>query len=325
MANSNEMAVNSCVDITVQNVGVPQTYEMVSKLITDTSDDGNTRWVLLSNVPVKTLYVYENGDYLASDDGLYGYDEVIVNVPTEDDDWDDPFDQSWNDEWDGYWEDDDGDSGDDEEEGEKDYCVSGYGEDDDVFYMACKKEEELLVKPFPSYLVIREKDSSIRASVAEAHNKFGGVDTNAGTSIGLLVEVMLNNGEVYDTFDLDDYDSGAVISDEPSVQTAVLALSDGDGRWLLYTNKANGSSKGTVSEVSYNPSKFYASPYWISEFEDFMGQKFHAEHYVVSGAGQEPVSMKMDSYHDGEYYDTLYGTGVDGVHSPDENWKASNY
>lgn len=308
MADTTDVVVGSSVDITVQNVGVSQIYDAVSRLTTDTQDDGRVRWMILGDVPVKTLYVYRNGDYLAINDDVYGYDEVFVNVPVKEEDWDDPFDNNWDDDWDNW------------DDGAEDYCISGYGEDDNVFYMACKKGDELLVKPFPSYIVLREKEESERVSAAASRDNLGGAQ-NGGVSRGLYADLMLNNGEVYDTFDIDLYDGTVAASDNPR-RSAESELYNGDGRHLFYMSSGSGNYQGEVAYLTYDPSTFFATPYWIIEFEKFMDQKFSTEEYVISGVGSA-VDVNNDMYHNGQYDSEIYGTGDDGVYTADPNWEPS--
>jgi hypothetical protein len=70
--------------ITIQIDGEPQTME-AKKINTPDIDQWHTGWVPADEVDLADLSVHQNGNYVAEEDGLYGYSRIEVDVPTETD------------------------------------------------------------------------------------------------------------------------------------------------------------------------------------------------------------------------------------------------
>lgn len=67
----------------------------VDKLKINNSDNSDSLWVPKNDRTTGTLYATENGVYIASEDGYYAYDEVVIRV-TGDQEWNDVYpDGSW--------------------------------------------------------------------------------------------------------------------------------------------------------------------------------------------------------------------------------------
>ena len=66
-------------NITIQEGGVAKQLS-VDKLKTNLANSGTCLWVPEDEVQLTTKTITENGAYKASDDGYYGYSEVVVNV-----------------------------------------------------------------------------------------------------------------------------------------------------------------------------------------------------------------------------------------------------
>ena len=66
-------------NITIQEGGVAKQLT-VNKLKTSLVDSGTCLWVPEDEVQLTTKTITENGTYKASDDGYYGYEQVIVNI-----------------------------------------------------------------------------------------------------------------------------------------------------------------------------------------------------------------------------------------------------
>ena len=67
-------------NITIQEGGVAKQLT-VDKLKTNLTSSGMCLWVPEDEVQLTIKSITENGTYKASDDGYYGYEQVIVNVP----------------------------------------------------------------------------------------------------------------------------------------------------------------------------------------------------------------------------------------------------
>ena len=67
-------------DIIIQEGGVNKNLNSIKKILTDEQDGGSCNWIPEDEAERGTKTITKNGTYKASDDDLYGYSKVIVNV-----------------------------------------------------------------------------------------------------------------------------------------------------------------------------------------------------------------------------------------------------
>lgn len=70
-------------NIAIQEGNQGKQFGHINKLKISNQGGGTSLWVPEDEVRTKSLYVSENGTYLASKDEVYGYDEVTVNIANE--------------------------------------------------------------------------------------------------------------------------------------------------------------------------------------------------------------------------------------------------
>ena len=69
--------------VKIKKDGETETYNTVKKIHTHDADGHSTTWVPNDETQLMTKTVTENGTYKASDDDVYAYDKVVVNVSTK--------------------------------------------------------------------------------------------------------------------------------------------------------------------------------------------------------------------------------------------------
>lgn len=67
-------------NIIIQEGGVNKNLNSIKKILTDEQDGGSCKWIPEDEAERGTKTITKNGTYKASDDDLYGYSKVTVNV-----------------------------------------------------------------------------------------------------------------------------------------------------------------------------------------------------------------------------------------------------
>lgn len=94
------------IDATIQEGGASRNFSPVNKLEINLQGGGKSLWVPAEEVELEDLDTDENGEFHAAEHGVYGWDEIVVDVDTSIDSPDDDDDTDYE-EPDEPWEDED--------------------------------------------------------------------------------------------------------------------------------------------------------------------------------------------------------------------------
>lgn len=251
-------------NITVQEHGEPKEFEGVARLDTKLMGGSAMTWLPDDETTAGKLDITENGEYLAANDGLYGYSEITVNVPIEG----------------------------------RDRCVFGYERDAKVAVMACTRDGNLMARMFPSYVKIEPlSESAMRTrDVRSTIDTFNITLMTANDTVYRnLTEVealgLLNDGGVTPSV-WRERETRGFVNEDCDILYAVdgtdnhegtNAIEERRGRYMSVIDDEGVTIYGRAGYYLVHPTLFAAVPKWLDDFRTFMDSDFDSAEYMVYG------------------------------------------
>ena len=262
--------------ITVQQHGEPQEFDNVARLDTKIMGGTAMTWLPDDETQTGTLEVTQNGEYLAESEGLYGYSEVVVNVPIE----------------------------------ERDRCVFGYEQDGRYAVMACVRNGIMMARMFPSYIKIapisqsmalmRSFDSTLELFDITLMTASDAIYRNLMSSeeMGILTDVQMPpeawKVEARQWAYLDDTDI-LYAADGTGTGEGTDAIEEGRGRYMSVVDSLGNTIYGRAKYYVAHPEYFAAVPKWVAGFSTFMDGDFNLGEYMIFGR-EVDGDVKAPSY-----------------------------